>query len=481
MHDWLQFFWEHIVAAALGDLGEVVAFTVIGISMTQNLVYLVLLVVAFVVMATRQSFRQSRALWSGLVDLAPPITVIAPAFDEEATVVENVRSLMALKYPRFTVVLVNDGSNDGTLGALEAAFGLVPADRAPRSELEHAPVRGVYTSPALPNLLVVDKENGGKADALNAGLTYAESDLVCAVDVDCLLEADALLRVVQPFVEDPDHVVAMGGTVRVANGCAVKGGRIKRIGLPGNLLARLQTVEYLRAFMMARVSWGRIGALMIVSGAFGIFRRDVLIEVGGYDRHTVGEDLEVVVRIHRFMRDHDRRYRVEFVPDPVCWTQVPEELGALARQRVRWQRGAIESFVRHKDMMLKRRYGRAGMIGLAQILFLDILTPLVELVGYVLLPVFFVLGVINWDFIIAYLALTFAFGIFISVGSLILEEVELSRFPRATDLARLTLVAIFENFGYRQLNNYWRLIGHLHHLLGKKDWGRQQRRAFAAG
>ena len=470
--------WDALVSSALGTTGEVVALGVIAISMTQNLIYLTLLITAFVVMTLRQPARQSRALWTGLVDLAPTLTIIAPAFNEEATVVESVRSLLALQYPRFTIVLVNDGSTDSTLEKLIREFDLEFVEQTRRTDLPHEPIKQIYGSSAYPALLVVDKVNGGKADALNTGLTLSASELVCAVDVDSLLEADSLLRVVQPFVEDPDRVVAMGGTVRVANGCAVRSGRVRRIALPRRFLARLQTVEYLRAFMMARLSWGRIGALMIVSGAFGIFRRDVLVDVGGYSRDTVGEDLEIVIKIHRHMRDRRRHYRVEFVPDPVCWTQVPDTLGPLGRQRVRWQRGAIESFARHKDMLVRRRYGRAGWIGLAHILLLDIVTPIVELAGYFLLPVFFILGVVNWTFIAAYLALTFAFGIFISVGSLILEEVELKRFPKASDLARLTMVAVIENFGYRQLNNWWRLVGHWHHFRGRRGWDKAPRQAF---
>ena len=252
------------------------------------------------------------------------------------------------------------------------------------------------------------------------------------------------------------------------------------MALPRRMLPLLQTVEYLRAFMMARLAWGRIGCLMIVSGAFGLFRRDVVIELGGYSTKTVGEDLELVVRLHRRMCNAGRDYRIEFVPEPVCWTQVPERLGELARQRQRWQRGALETFFRHKDMLVGRKYGRVGRLGLGHILLLDVVTPLVEVLGYLLLPFFWLAGTINTPFFLAYLALTFAFGVFISVASLVLEEFERRRVPRARDLVVLTAAAIIENFGYRQLANFWRIQGHWQYWRGAAHWGRQDRRGFAA-
>ena len=289
------------------------------------------------------------------------------------------------------------------------------------------PLRAVLGSKRHPNLVVLDKANGGKADALNAGINMVQTQLLCTVDADSLLEGDALLRAVRPFVEDPKRIVGVGGTVRVANGCIVKSGRVREIRLPRRLLPLLQTIEYLRAFMMARLAWGHVGALMVVSGTFGLFCRDVVVEVGGYSRGTVGEDMEVIVKIHRHMRDRKRDYEIAYVPEPVCWTQVPETLHGLARQRIRWQRGAIESFVWHRKMLMRPRYGIVGTLGLGHILLADIVAPLVELLSYVLFPLFWAAGLIYWEFFAAWLALTFGFGVFISVGSLVLEELELKR------------------------------------------------------
>ena len=463
---------------------DIVAYTiailVIVVSMAQNLLYLVLLLIAVGVMSGRPQVRQSRSLWNGVVDAAPPVSVIVPAYNEAATIADSLRSLLALEYPDFRVVVVNDGSSDRTLEVLIDAFALEPTPIDRLSPLTHAPLRGLYRSPRHANLTVLDKANSGKADALNAGLGQVTTELFCAVDADSLLEADGLLRVVQPFIEDPERMVAVGGTVRVANGCGVRAGRVRSVALPKKLLPMLQTIEYLRAFMMARLAWGRLGCLMIVSGAFGLFRRDVVIELGGYSTKTVGEDLELVIRLHRHARDTGRDYRIDFVPEPVCWTQVPESLGVLARQRQRWQRGALESFFTHKDMLIKRRYGRVGRLGLGHILLLDVVTPIIEVIGYILLPFFWLAGTINTEFFLAYLALTFAFGVFISVASLILEEFERRRVPRAVDLVRLTIAAVIENFGYRQLANLWRIQGHWHYWRGAAHWGKQTRTEFAA-
>jgi cellulose synthase/poly-beta-1,6-N-acetylglucosamine synthase-like glycosyltransferase len=329
--------------------------------------------------------------------------------------------------------------------------------------------------------LVIDKENGGKADALNAGINVARSPLFCAVDADSLLEADALLRATQPFVDDPERVVAVGGTIRLANGCQVRNGRILSIGVPRNIVALFQVVEYIRAFLMARLAWSQLNALMLISGAFGIMRRSVALEVGGYSLGTVGEDLELIVKIHRYMRDRNQEYEIRFIPDPVCWTEAPESMNVLSRQRRRWQRGALETFFKHKDMLLNPRYGIAGMLGFPHILLVDVLAPPIEAIGYLLMPIFWATGAISWEFFAAYLALTFAFGVFISVGTLVLEEMELKRFPTPSDLMILTLAAVAENFGYRQINNLWRIRGWWEYLRGSQSWGEMTRKGFHKG
>ncbi len=467
------------IALILVGFAQSIAMFVIGMGLAQNLVYLIQLLLAAGALAARPAIPESGALWRRYAEASPPIALLAPAYNEAFTIVQSVRSLLSLRYPSFEVIVINDGSRDATLQVLIDAYELKPAQRHYEQALDHQPIRGVYTAAHQPRLIVVDKENGGKADALNAGINISRAPIFCSMDADSLLEPDALLRAVQPFVEEPERTVAVGGTVRIANGCLIRDGQVLEVRPPRNLLALLQTVEYLRAFLMARLAWSRINTLTIISGAFGLFRRARVIEAGGYTRGTVGEDMELVVKLHRLMRDQDRPYRIGFVPEPVCWTEAPEDIRVLGRQRARWHRGALETFERHWDVMFRPRYGRLGPVGFGYIFLVDVLGPVVELLGYLLIPAFWALGLLSLDYLLAFLAITFTFGVVISVGALALEESELRRFPRARHLLLLTAAAVLENFGYRQLNNLWRLRGLWQYLRRSQSWGAMTRKGFS--
>lgn len=466
-------------STSVENVAALLALFVICVGLLQNLVYLGQLALAAAALIERPPTASTSLLWRRYADASPPIALLAPAYNEATTIAESVQSLLSLHYPSFEVIVINDGSRDTTLQVLIDTFELRPVQRHYELAITHQPIRAVYGAAHQPRLIVIDKENGGKADALNAGINVSRAPIFCSMDADSLLEPDALLRAVRPFVEDPERTVAVGGTVRVANGCRIADGRVLDVGLPRNLLALLQTVEYLRAFLMARLAWSRINTLTIISGAFGLFRRSRVVEVGGYTRGTVGEDMELVVKLHRLMRDKRLPYRIAFVPEPVCWTEVPENLRVLGRQRARWHRGALETFERHRDVLLKPRYGRVGVIGFGYILLVDVLGPVVDLIGYVLVPLFWVSGVLAVEYMLAFIAVSFTFGVVISVGALALEESELRRFPRARDLVILTLVAVLENFGYRQLNSLWRLRGIWQYLRRSQSWGTMTRKGFA--
>lgn len=462
-------------------VATVVAVLVIGSGLAQVVLYLALMAVAGRHVVRRARRPTGDRLWRELSEVAPPIALIVPAYNEEATIIENIRSLLSLDYPMLEVIVVNDGSRDATLRRVIEEFGLVPVERAYEPAVPHRPVRGLYGAPAHPRLLLADKENGGKSDALNAGINLSRAPLFCAVDADSLLEADALLRAVVPFVDDPEGTAVIGGTIRIANGCTIENGRVVRVGLPRRALALFQTVEYLRAFLVARIAWSDLKALTIVSGAFGIFRRSVVVAVGGYSHGTVGEDIEIIVKIHRRMRDLGRPYRIAFTPEPACWTEAPETLAVLGRQRRRWQRGTLETFARHRDMLFRRRYGRIGTLGFGTILLVDVLGPPLEVAGWLLLPWFWSIGALSLDHLLAFLAVTFGFGIVLSVGAIVLEEIGFGRFARARDLAILTAAAIVENLGYRQINNLWRIRGTWDFLRGREGWGEMARRGFGPG
>ena len=463
-------------------LAEPVSWAVIISGSAQNVIYVLQLLLAYGHLTRRLRFEAADNLWRQYAEVAPPISLLVPAFNEQASIVESVRSLLALRYPHFEVIVINDGSKDGTLDALMTGFALQPVQRSWNPSVSHQPVRGIYGNPAFPSLLVVDKDNGGKADALNAGINISRMPLFCAVDADSVLESDALLRCVEPFVDAPEETIAVGGTIRLANGCTIRDGQVVKVGLPRQLLPLFQTMEYLRAFLMGRLAWSELHAVTLISGAFGIFRRDAAIQVNGYRPDTVGEDFEIIVKLHRAMMDAKRPYAVRFVPEPVCWTEAPSSWAVLRRQRVRWQRGALETFFRHRAMVLNPRYGRIGVLGFGHMLIADVVGPPIEALGYVLLPLLWLLGVLDSRFLLAFFALTCLFGIFVSVSSLILEELELRRFPHARDLLILFLVAVLENFGYRQINTLWRIEGWWRFLLRTRgQWGTMTRQGFSNG
>ena len=447
----------------------------------RNLLSLVQLGLAFWAFATRvRPSKSNLFLWQRYSDLAPPVSVIAPAFNEELSIAQSVRALLALEYPEHEVIVVNDGSKDRTLQTLIEQFGLKPINREQLAVLQQTKIFGAYASPRYPNLLVVDKENGRKADAANAGIGIARMPLVCVIDADSIIERDGLMRAAEPFMTDNGELVAVGGAIRIANGCEVVGGSLTKIGIPRALIPRFQVVEYLRAFLMARVANAELDMLMLISGAFGLFRRSVVVEIGGYRHDTVGEDLELVVRIHRHMREHKRPYRLAFVPEVVCWTEAPAELGGLRNQRARWQQGALETLSRHRVMIGNPRYGRIGIIAMPLLILEDILGPPSELIGYLLLPIAWALGILAPDLAIAFLCVTFLFGTAISVATLALEETQLRRTPSALDLTRLGVAAVVENFGYRQANLVFRLVGIKRYFNGETAWSAVPRLGFGA-
>ncbi len=457
-----------------------IAWLVIGGALLQNFAYLLQLAVAQRALAVEPPEPSSDVLWRRSAAIVPPITLMAPAYNEATTVENSVLSLLALDYPRFEVIVINDGSKDETLNVLKDRFELELTERDHEHAASHARIRAIYRSRLNEKLLVIDKENGGKADALNAGLNLARTPIVCSMDADSILEPDSLLRAVQPFIEDPERVVAVGGTIRIANGCKIKDGRLQAVGVSRNPLALFQTVEYLRAFLLARLAWSRLGVLTIISGAFGLFRRSALVDIGGYAHGTVGEDMELVIRLHRHAKETGQAHRIVFLPEPVCWTEAPETLKVLGRQRARWHRGAIETFVRHGAIMTNPKYGRVGMIGMGQVLVFDLIGPVLELMGCTLLPVMWALGILHVDYLIAFLSLSIFFGIAVSVGALALEEAELRRVSHVGDLLRLAAAAVLENFGYRQLNSWWRFRGLWEWMRGVKSWGEMTRKGFTA-
>ncbi len=406
-----------------------------------------------------------------------PVSVIVPAHNEEATIVHTVSSVLAVRYPELEVVVVSDGSTDGTLEELIRAFELVPSSRQVTLDIPCRPIRGLYESPTYPSLRVVDKEQGGKADALNAGINASSFPLVCNIDADSVIDVDSLVHITRPFTRD-HRVVAVGGVVMPANGCDIENGEVKKVRAPRNSLARFQTVEYLRAFLFGRIGWSRLNSLMIISGAFAIFRRTAVVEVGGYRTDTVGEDMELVLRMHRIFSDQKRRYRVLFLPDPICWTQVPEDLKSLSKQRRRWQRGLAESLFKNRRLCFNPKYGGVGLLGYPFFVLGELLSPVVELFGYAVVAVGVALNAVDWRLGLAILACAMFLGSILSLSAMYLEARSFQKYPSVRDVIVLSSYALLESFGYRQLHSLWRCLGLVDYLRKRESWGQPRRMAF---
>jgi cellulose synthase/poly-beta-1,6-N-acetylglucosamine synthase-like glycosyltransferase len=410
--------------------------------------------------------------------VTPRISLLAPAFNEALTVSESLRSLLTLQYPNLEVVVINDGSSDETIAVLRRDFDLVPVHPIFQRRVESQPIHRIFRSRTSPGLVVVDKENGGKADALNAGINVASGELVCAIDADTIIESDALLRMVRPFLYR-DDVVAAGGTIRVVNGSRVRGGRVLEPHAPGTALPALQAVEYLRAFLTGRLGWNRLGGNLIISGAFGLFRRDAMLAAGGYEHDTVGEDMELVARLRRRAYEEGGPGRIQFIPDPVAWTEVPSSLRVLGRQRDRWHRGLADVLWRHRGVFGRPKYGCLGLVAYPYFLFVELLAPVVEAFGLLTLVVGLALGAVSWSFACLFFALAYGLGIVVSTLTLALEQWSYRAYGGLRDRLRLAAWSVVEGFGYRQLTTLWRLRGLVKYVRGRSDWGVMTRTGFA--
>jgi cellulose synthase/poly-beta-1,6-N-acetylglucosamine synthase-like glycosyltransferase len=408
-----------------------------------------------------------------------PISVLVPAYNEEKTVIESVRSVLSLDYPQHEVIVINDGSTDGTLERLTREFHLTRRESVVRRSIPiTGSILGIYRSAAVPNLVVVDKEHRGKSEALNAGINVSRYPLFCSIDADSVFQENALLRVVRPFLEDPDRVIAVGGQVRVANGCRVERGRILHPKLPQNILAAFQVVEYLRAFVASRLGLSAMNNLLILSGVFSLFRKDVVVEVGGYRSDVVTEDMELVLRLHHAMREQERPYSVVFLPDPICWTEVPEGIRSLARQRGRWHRGLVHSLWLHRSIFWEKNSGSLRWIGMPYYFLFELLGPIIEVIGYIVLPIAYFMGFLSPLYFWAFLFLSVTSGAFLSISAVFLEELSFGLYRSWGDFALMIAIGVLENFTYRILTLFFRLGAMVDILLGRGGWGKQERAGF---
>ncbi|HEY0654785.1 MAG TPA: glycosyltransferase [Chryseosolibacter sp.] len=469
----------------LETIGELFFFTV----NTLVLIFAVSIAFAYLVLAALSMWEMQKYMRKNyFVDykyilaspFAPGISLLAPAYNEGLTIIDNVKSLLSIMYNNFEVIIINDGSKDDTLEKMIVAFDLVKVEYDVQYFINTKPVRGVYKSKnrAFKKLTVVDKQNGGKADALNVGLNISKQDLVACIDVDCIIEPDALLKMVKPFLEEKTEVIASGGVVRIANSCVVEEGRLIEVRLPDKLIARFQVLEYIRAFLLGRMAWSRLNGLLLISGAFGLFKRDIAISAGGYDHNTVGEDMELVVRMRVYMHEQKRKYKVSYIPDPLCWTEAPSNYTILGRQRNRWARGTYETLKIHRKIFFNPRFGVMGMLSYPFWFFYEWMAPFVEFFGLLFFLALVLLGKVNWIFFLALLLAVYCFAFFISMFSLLAEEVSFFKYTQKRAVTRMIFTAMIEPFWFHPRVVWWALKGNFDLWKGKKSWGEMTRTGF---
>jgi cellulose synthase/poly-beta-1,6-N-acetylglucosamine synthase-like glycosyltransferase len=411
------------------------------------------------------------------------ISIIAPAYNEEMSIVESVNSLLNLNYPDFEVVVVNDGSSDQTLEKLIEYFHLERKNITFNELLKTRPVKAIYKNKTMPNLTIVDKQNGGKADALNAGINVSQNAYICGIDADSILESESLLKLMSSMLDHDEITLALGGNIFPVNGSEIDHGQIENIALPKNLLAKLQSIEYLRAFSLGRIGWSVINSLLIVSGAFGLFEKQILIECGGYltqstkDKDTVGEDMELVVRITRRAYDTNLKFRVDYIHNAVCYTEVPEETKSLLKQRNRWQRGLIDILSYHRKMIFNAKYKQAGLIGIPYYFIFEMVGPMLEIQGFLAVIIGLIFGLLSLEIVILLGMAAFVMGILLSFSALLISEQD-SVTLNSKDTLKLLLIGVFENFGWRQFISLFRIKGIFSSLRENNEWGALKRVGF---
>lgn len=439
-------------------------------------IYICQLIISFIrVFKNKKRMRSNDYKRYSLSKNLLPVSLIIPAYNEEKNIVSNIRALMKINYPKYEIIVVNDGSDDNTHSKIVSAFGLCKIDAAIKTSIPTKQVRGIYYNAEYPKLLYVDKENGGKSDALNAGINTSSYPLFAGLDADTCIEPDALLRICTEFLKNTDTAAA-GGLVRISNGFRLKNGKAYGFSMPRKMIERFQIVEYCRSFFSGRVSWGALNSLLIISGAFSVFKKQTVIEVGGYNNDTVGEDMEIVVRLHWHMKESKRKYRIVFCEEAVCWTQGPMSVKDIKSQRRRWQIGLIDTLILHKSMFLRPKYGNVGIAAIPYNWIFEMFGAFVEAVGYFVIPISFIIGELNLFFFILYYLLSVLLGAVLSLGSLILEQYAGNTILNLKQYLSLSLYAVLENFGYRQAITVFRLEGILKYRRLRSAWGKIQRK-----
>jgi cellulose synthase/poly-beta-1,6-N-acetylglucosamine synthase-like glycosyltransferase len=410
------------------------------------------------------------------------VSIVAPAFNEATTIVYNVKSLLFQEYPKFEVVIVNDGSTDATLEILIREFNLVKVDFFYQDKIPTQPVKGHYksTNPIYSKLLVVDKENGkSKADGSNAGINSAKYSLFICTDVDCILRKDTISMLAKPFIENTEKVIATGAAIRISNSCEFKDGMLFKSHFPDNFFARFQELEYIRSFLFGRMAWSKINGLLLVSGGLGMFDKETVIEAGGYWHKSLGEDMELITRMRKLMHKKKEKFLIIYIPESLCWTEVPSSMTIFLRQRVRWARGLVQTLYLHKDVFLNPKYGKTGLLIFPYYLLYEFAVPILEILGLIVLIIDLLFFNMNFEFLLIGSAFVYLFYISITLISVFLDQLIYKHYTGIKEVLILIVMIFIEPFVFHPLNVYASLKGYWHFLRQKEQkWGVMVRKGF---
>lgn len=410
------------------------------------------------------------------------VTIIAPAFNEECTIVYNVKSLLLQDYPKFEVIIINDGSTDTTLEKLIEEFSLVKVDYFYQEKIKTQPVRGHYksTNAIYSKLLVIDKENGkSKADASNAGINSSKYSLFICTDVDCILRKDTVAMLTKPFIENTRKVIATGAAIRISNACEFKDGMLFKSHYPSNFFARFQELEYIRSFLFGRMAWGRTNCLLLVSGGLGMFDKATVIEAGGYWHQSLGEDMELITRMRRLMHEKKQDFLIKYIPESLCWTEVPSDSVIFLRQRVRWARGLVQTLYLHRKLILNPKYGRTGLVTLPHYVVFEFMVPIIEVLGLIVLFIDIIFFSVNYEFLFIVTVFVYFFYTTITLISIFLDQLIHKQYASIKELSTLLLMVYLEPLLYHPINVYASIKGYIHFITNKeKKWGAMTRQGF---
>ncbi len=457
------------------------------------LIYAISIVVHYFVLAIVALFELRRSTLESklshykslmISSYVPKVSIIAPAYNEENSIIENIKGLLHLQYPHYEVIVVNDGSKDNTLNTVIEAFDLKKVAFAIDNKIAHKPIRGIYksTKEAFQKIILIDKENGGKSDALNAGINIAEGKYFMTIDVDTIISPYVIQHLIKPFFDYTDRkVIAVGGAIGVANSCEFRHGHLLKINIPNSILARFQVLEYTRAFLLSRLGWNRLNGLILVSGALGMFDREIVSECGGYNTQTVGEDMDLVIRMRRHMYEMKEKHKVVLIPDPLSWTEVPEKRRIFGKQRSRWARGLIYSLINHRKVFFNPRYGIMGLIIFPVTALYEWWAPVIQILGVGYFIYLASIHHVYWPYFLILLFFVYLFGIAFSTWALLYDHFAYHKYRNTWQIIQLLLIAWIEAFSYNLLNSFYSLIGNYEYFIKgkKKSWGEMGHQGFA--